>query len=132
VRCDIPNAMLLLVGDGPEEANLGRLVSDRGLSNAVRFAGWQQNPRPFLEAMDVFCLTSSTEGMPLAVLEAWAARLPVVAPRVGGIPEIVEHGRTGMLFEFPRVDQLSHALTSLIIDPALSQCLGDAGYQEVN
>src|SRR5207302_10208239 len=100
VKQHVPNAHLVVVGGGPRLSELQK-VSDRlGVSSCVHLVGYQERPQRFLRLMDVFALTSRSEGMPLSVLEAWAAGVPVVASRVGGLPELVEHGRNGMLFNF--------------------------------
>src|SRR5262249_55707283 len=93
-----PESRVLLVGDGPLRAVLEALAAPLGVGDRVTFAGYRDRPERFLRLMDVFALTSRSEGMPLAILEAWAAGLPVVASRVGGIPEVVADGRTGLLF----------------------------------
>jgi glycosyltransferase involved in cell wall biosynthesis len=77
--------------------------------------------------MDLFALTSRSEGMPLAVLEAWAAGLPVVASRVGGLPEMIAEGIEGVLFPVGDVTALSAALQTLVEHPAQARLLGEAG-----
>jgi glycosyltransferase involved in cell wall biosynthesis len=95
-----PDSHLLLVGDGPAASALERLAAELRLGSSVHFAGYQPEPERYLRVMDVFALTSRSEGMPVSVLEAWAARVPVVAARVGGLCEIVDSGRNGILFDF--------------------------------
>ena len=99
VKSRIPDAHLLLVGDGPLLHELTNLVGDLGLGDHVHFAGYQPHAAPYLQAMDVFALTSRSEGMPQALLEAAVIGVPIVASRVGGIPEVIESGRTGLLIE---------------------------------
>ena len=94
-----PKPHLLLVGDGPERHRLQQLAEDLGISERVHFAGYQSRPEQFLHVMDIFALTSRLEGMPLVILEAWAAGLPVVASRVGGVPKMLAQGQTGLLFD---------------------------------
>jgi glycosyltransferase involved in cell wall biosynthesis len=94
-----PNAHLLLVGDGPLRAALQEQVHRLGLHDRVHFAGYQTDTTAFLHAMDVFALTSRSEGMPQALLEACVACKPVIATRVGGIPEVIDHGVSGLLVE---------------------------------
>ena len=79
--------------------DLRSLAGSLGLAGRVHFAGYQARPERFLQVMDVFALPSRLEGMPLAVLEAWAAGLPVVATRVGGLPKMIEDGSNGLLIE---------------------------------
>ena len=93
-----PDAYLLIVGDGPLREQLVAQSRDLGIDSRVRFAGFKPECGPYLRAMDVFCLTSLSEGMPLVILEAWAAGALVIASNVGGVPELVRHECTGFLF----------------------------------
>lgn len=125
-----PDVLLLLVGDGDQRSALEALAESLGVADAVRFAGYQSHPEAYLRLMNVFALTSSSEGMPLSILEAWAAGLPVVASRVGGVPELVCHEENGLLFDFPDVEALVHALERLCASPVLAKALGEAGRRE--
>jgi glycosyltransferase involved in cell wall biosynthesis len=131
VRPEFPDAHLLLVGDGPARNELGELSARLGLAACVHFAGYQAQPNRFLQAMDVFVLPSRLEGMPLAILEAWAARLPVVASRVGGVPKVVKDGETGLLFESGDQPALEAALRRVLGDRELARRLGIAGRKRV-
>jgi sugar transferase (PEP-CTERM/EpsH1 system associated) len=131
VRKRIPDARLVLVGDGPMRDSLQTLAKDLNLNGSVRFAGYQLHPERYLQALDVFALTSQTEGMPLAILEAWAAGLPVVASAVGGVPDLVDHGRNGLLFSSGDETALADFVVELIGDPQRAGRLGSAGRQEV-
>jgi glycosyltransferase involved in cell wall biosynthesis len=127
VRERSPGAHLLLVGDGPMMGELRRLAAELGLEDVVHFAGFQSRPERFLHVMSVFALTSRLEGTPLAVLEAWAAGLPVIASRVGGLPQILEHGRSGLFFEPGDLDGLTAALGDLLADPDRARRLAAEG-----
>jgi glycosyltransferase involved in cell wall biosynthesis len=118
---------LLLVGDGPERAALERLAESLGLSARVHFAGYQSAPERFLPAMDIFALTSRLEGLPLALLEAWAASLPVVSSAVGGVPKVVREGETGLLFPNGNEPALTAALRDLLSDPAKAARMAATG-----
>jgi len=126
-----PDAHLLLVGDGPERPTLNRLVEDLGFAGCVHFAGYQVNVNEYLHAMTCFALTSRSEGTPQAVLEASIAGLPVVATRVGGLPELIEDGRTGVLFTPGDEDALTRALLEMIQNKELARRLGEAASQRV-
>lgn len=123
---------LLVVGDGPERGRLERLATSLGIARRVVFAGYQAQPQRFYQAMDLFTLTSRHEGLPLALLEAWAAGLPVVSSAVGGIPQVVKHGVTGMLFESGDVTALQETLEGLLESPSWMNQLATAGRREVN
>jgi glycosyltransferase involved in cell wall biosynthesis len=123
----VPDAHLLLVGDGPERARLLSLAADMQLGDSAHFVGYQPQPGAYLQAMDVFALTSRSEGMPLSVLEAWAAGLPVVVSRVGGLPELVQDGATGLVCPFGDPDGVVAAFRRLLDDPTTAHRLGAAG-----
>jgi glycosyltransferase involved in cell wall biosynthesis len=127
-----PDARLLIVGDGPLRGELRQLAGSLGLADRAHFVGYRPHPERFLRAMDVFALTSRTEGMPLSILEAWAAGVPVVASRVGGIPGLVEHGRTGLLVDPGDPQALANALAGLLGDPSLAGRITDAARSRVS
>ena len=127
-----PQTWLLIVGDGPERERLARLAAALNVRERLIFAGWQSQPQRFLQAMDVFVLSSRHEGLPLVLLEAWAAGLPVVASAVGGIPRTVTHGVNGMLFESGSQSALAETLEGLLDSPAWMSQLGRQGRQEVH
>jgi glycosyltransferase involved in cell wall biosynthesis len=131
VKVSYPAARLLLVGDGPLRGELQELAARLGVAAAVCFAGYQSRPEQYLRVMDVFALTSRTEGLPLAVLEAWAAGLPVVASAVGGVPALVSHRRTGLLFPTGDETALAGLLGELLDNPGRARALGLAGAGEV-
>lgn len=117
---------LSLLGDGPLRPSFERLAVELGLANVV-FAGEVDNVRPRVDAADVFVLSSLSEGMPMSVLEAMAAGRPVVASSVGGVPEAVVDGVTGLLVAPADPEALAGALEHLVADVDLRRRLGDAG-----
>jgi glycosyltransferase involved in cell wall biosynthesis len=126
-RLQHPTARLLIVGDGPAREELVSLAANLGVTDRVVFAGYRDRPERTLATMDVFALTSDSEGMPLSILEAGAAGRPVVASRVGGVPELVAHGRTGLLFPAGDDAALAGCLDRLLRDRPLAETLGEAG-----
>jgi glycosyltransferase involved in cell wall biosynthesis len=126
-----PQLRLLLVGDGPERQRLEELAAKLGIAERTVFAGYQANPEEYLAAMDLFALTSRHEALPLALLEAWASGLPVVASAVGGIPKVVEQGRTGLLFPSGDCQALVASLRNVLSDKGLASKLARAGVAEV-
>jgi sugar transferase (PEP-CTERM/EpsH1 system associated) len=130
LRRQVPAAHLVLVGDGPLMGSLRELAVGLGLEGCVHFAGYQPEPERFLQAMDVFVLSSQSEGTPLAVLEAWAAALPVVGSRVGGLPELIDDGRTGVLFPPGDDGALAAVLGGLLTDLEHAYLMGLAGREQ--
>jgi glycosyltransferase involved in cell wall biosynthesis len=102
-----------------------------GVSDRVVFAGGRDDVPALLAACDVFCLPSSAEGLPIVVLEAMASARPVVASAVGGTPELVDDGVTGLLVPPESPEALASALASLLSDPERARALGEAGRDRV-
>ncbi|MRG94851.1 glycosyltransferase [Polyangium spumosum] len=126
VRTSHPGARLTLVGDGPEREALEALVKKFGLQGAVHFLGHRDDVPVLLPGFDLFTLASRTEGTSLTLLEAAAAGLPIVATRVGGNPEIVTHGETGLLVPAGEPAALADAISSVWTRPDRAQ-MGRAG-----
>jgi glycosyltransferase involved in cell wall biosynthesis len=131
VAQSVRGIQLLLVGDGPMRAELERLADELGIAAATHFVGYQSKPERYLPLMNVFAITSRSEGMPLSILEAWAARVPVVASAVGGLPEMIEHGKTGFLFPSGDHVALAQILQSALEDPKQAQYLREQGHARV-
>lgn len=131
LRPQHPSVRLLLIGDGPEKENLVRLTETLGIGEAVVFAGYQSAPQQFLLCMDLFALSSRLEGLPLALLEAWAAGLPVVSSDVGGIPKVIVPGINGLLFPNGDLDLLISCLERILADQDFASALGRAGRETV-
>ena len=120
------SARVLIVGDGPDRAEIEREIARLGLRDAVVLLGERADVAELLAAADVFVLASRSEGMPMSVLEAMAAGLPVVASAVGGVPELVRDGETGTLVAPGDPDVLARALGALVAAPAERARLGAA------
>ena len=127
VRAVIPTAHLILVGDGPERLKLETLSRESGLVEGIHFAGYQSCPEQYFRIMDVFALTSRSEGFPVSLLEAWRESIAVVATAVGGIPKIVTHERDGLLIPSGDVEALTKSLIRLLGDREARFRLGRAG-----
>jgi glycosyltransferase involved in cell wall biosynthesis len=125
----VPAARLVLVGDGVLEPALRRAAAPLG--ERVVFAGWRADPGHCLGAADVFALPSLREGLPLAVLEAMAAGVPVVASAVGGVPAALADGAAGVLVPPGDPGALAAALARLLADPERRQTLRDAAGHRV-
>jgi glycosyltransferase involved in cell wall biosynthesis len=122
-----PELRVLVAGDGPDRERLERLVRRHGLESVVTLLGLRRDVPDLLAAFDVCVCCSDFEGSPLAVMEYMAAGRPVVATRVGGVPELVLDGVTGCLV--PRRDPaaLADAVAGLLADPGRRRRLGDQG-----
>jgi len=130
VRRCLPDADLVVVGDGAERAALERLASERGLTGAVSFLGLRDDVPALLGGFDVFVLPSRTEGLPMAILEAMSAGLPIVATAVGGVPEVIRHGRNGLLVRPEAPNDLADAIVRVACDEDLRCRLGRAARAE--
>jgi sugar transferase (PEP-CTERM/EpsH1 system associated) len=127
VGAALPEARLVLVGDGSLRAALEDQARRPGLQGRVTFLGRRADIADLLPLFDVFALTSTSEGLPLTVLEAMAAGLPCVSTAVGAIPEAVTEGQTGLLVPPGDSDALAAALTRLLRDPGLRRKMGQEG-----
>ena len=123
--------VLLVIGDGPQRAQLESLAQRLGIADRVYFLGNRTDVPRLLQAMDVFVLPSEWEGMPNAALEAMATGLPVVATAVGGTPEVVVDGVTGLLVPPRNSEALAQAIAQLLADPELRRRMGQAGRERV-
>jgi L-malate glycosyltransferase len=119
-------ARLVLLGDGPDRDAVARRAADSGLADEVLFAGEQPDPVRFLSAADLFLLPSAQESFGLAALEAMACEVPVIASRVGGLPEIIADGVTGYLCPADDLDGMADRGTALLADAAARQRMGAA------
>ena len=122
-------AVLVLVGTGPQEAAVRRMSAVLGLEHRVRLLGSRPDVPALLPGFDVFALSSRYEGLPIALLEAMAAGVACVATSVGGVPEVVEHGRSGLLVSPGDPAALGTALAKVLEDGELRASLGAAGAQ---
>lgn len=125
-----PGAHLILTGEGEERAAHETLAAGLGVSERVWFLGWRRDVAELLEVMDLFVLPSVNEGMGRAVVEAMAAGLAVVATRVGGVPQMVNDGVTGLLVPPEDPAQLATAIDRLLSRPEEREAMGRAGRSE--
>ena len=121
-----PGLRLLLVGDGPCETELRKRAEDLGVSSRIRFMGFRADTAQLLRAADLVVMPSLSEGLPLVAVEALATARAVVATRVGGTPEVITDGETGLLVR-PDAVKLAAAIERVLADPALANQLGSRG-----
>ncbi len=131
LRRRVPDCRFVLVGDGPERRALEARATALSLGGAVRFTGLLEDVRPALSALDVLLISSRFEGLPLVLLEAMAAAVPVVATAVGGIPEAVIDGRTGLLVEDADAGRLAAATAELLGAPERRRQMASAAVEAV-
>jgi teichuronic acid biosynthesis glycosyltransferase TuaC len=127
------DAWIALVGDGPLRKELELWRAESGFADRIFLPGGVPHDRipAWLRASNLLALASHNEGLPNAVLEAMACGLPVVATRVGGVPEVVEHGVTGLLVETGRVEDLAHSIGMLLADVEVRKAMGEAARRHV-
>ena len=126
-----PKATLLIVGDGYLRSYLEDLSVKLNISDSVNFVGFQENVFRFLTNIDVFVLPSRTEGAGISILEAMAVGLPIVATKVGGIPEVVTDNITGLLVNPYDISNLAKAISKLLSKPELIISMGENGREKV-
>jgi len=127
----LPGFQLDVVGDGPSRTELEALRASLGLSDHVHLHGYREQVGPFLAEADLFVLSSISEGVPIALLEAMASSLPAVATDVGGIREVIVPGETGYLVPVVSPEALADAILKLQTDPAACRRLGRASRSRV-
>jgi glycosyltransferase involved in cell wall biosynthesis len=124
VLARIPHTYFLFCGEGEFRQRLEQIAAALGVSKHVRFLGFLHDVRPVLRTLDVFVLPSLREALGVAILEAMAMGKPIVASRVGGITEAVEHERTGLLVPPGNAEALSQSLVRLLRAPAVREAMG--------
>ena len=130
IRKQVP-ARLLLVGDGPDLAMAQRVARDLGIGGLVDAVGAQEEVVPLLSIADLFLLPSAQESFGLAALEAMACEVPVVASRVGGLPEVIEHGVSGFLHPLDAIDEMAASGIALLTDQSLHRDVAQAACRRV-
>ena len=125
------NAHLLLVGDGPELGTAYRLAREFGIAPLVHSLGAQEEVVRLLSIADLFVLPSAQESFGLAALEAMACEVPVVASRVGGLPEVIEHGVSGFLHPPEALDEMAESGVMLLTDPVRHRAVAQAACARV-
>jgi glycosyltransferase involved in cell wall biosynthesis len=127
----VPASRFIVVGDGERRADLEALARRLELGDRVRFVGWRGDLQRVYGDLDVVVLTSRNEGSPVSLIEAMAAARPVVATRVGGVPDLVEDGRHGLLVAADDVEALARAIEDVVTSPDAGRSMGQAGRTRV-
>lgn len=124
----LPDAHLVICGDGDCRAGLEQLAAELGIAARVHFLGFRMDAHEIMAIFDVYCLPSVYEGLPLSILEAWAAQQPVVATDVIGISDIVRHEHNGLLVPLDDDAKMADALLRVLQDSVLAQRLSGNGH----
>lgn len=131
VMREVPDAHLVILGEGELRPALERQAKDLHLEKAVRMPGFREDVLSLMKSADLFVMSSVTEGLGSAVLDAMAMGLAVVGTRAGGIPEAVVHGETGLLVPTENPEALARAIVRLLREPELRARYGSAGQARV-
>lgn len=123
VREEFPSVHLCFLGVGTYEERLRQVVAKKHLERTVEFVGLTSNVAKYLSEADAFILPSQYEGMPMSIIEAMGTGLPIIASRVGGIPDMIDDEKSGLLIE-PTVEELIKALLRLLCDKTLRETIG--------
>ncbi len=127
-----PKIKTIIVGEGPLSMELNRQAKELDVEDIIFFLGFRKDIPKILSSLDLFVLSSHLEGMGSSILDAMASRLPVVATKVGGIPEVVIHGETGLLVPPRDPSALARAILMLYSNKTLASRLGQKGYELVH
>jgi glycosyltransferase involved in cell wall biosynthesis len=131
VVAEFPACKLIFAGDGPMRECLESLVRELALENAIIFAGFVQHVDTLYQALDIFAFPSLAEPLGSSLLTAMAHGLPAVAVAGGGVPEIIDDGRDGVLIRTPDAVELARAICALLRDPQVTRLLGDAAREKI-
>jgi len=121
---------LIIIGEGYERNLLEEMVLKSKLRDRVMLPGYRNNAENYLPYFNLFVLSSLTEGLPITLLEAMQAKLPIVATKVGGIPEVLQNGKGGLLVESENAENLSKAIATLYNNPNHAEDLASISYQK--
>lgn len=127
----LPSIKAFIIGKGPLENELKAYVTKKKLTSQIIFTGFRKNIIELLPSLDIFLITSTEEGLGTSILDAFAARVPVVATEAGGIPEMVKHLETGMLAKPKDFKSLASYVEQVVNSPELQKSLVDKAYKKV-
>ena len=131
VHDQYPNAHFIWVGDGPLEDDLHKKIKEFGLQEVFHLVGYQSNVKDFLQAMDIFVLSSTSEGLSISMLEAMASGLPVISTLVNGAAETISDGETGFLVPIGDSEKLAEAILKLLAAPSFMREMGHLAREHI-
>jgi glycosyltransferase involved in cell wall biosynthesis len=126
-----PGAKFVLVGDGPDQKQLEALAQELGITGSVYFAGFRDDMARVYAGLDLMVMPSLDEGLPMTLLEGMAAKRAVIASAVGAVPEVIEHGQSGLLVEPGNADDLEQAMLLLLSDAPLRHRMAENARESV-
>jgi glycosyltransferase involved in cell wall biosynthesis len=132
LRAEFPAAKLLLVGDGPDKPRLTQLAAKLNVTDAVNFAGFVSAMESVYPALDLFAFPSRFEGLGTSLLSAMSYAIPSVAFRTCAFPEIIEHGRSGLLAELNNDTSLANSMSAILRNPEIALQIGRAARQRID
>lgn len=130
-RLPTANHQFLIVGDGEDREKLQKQIEALGLENTVHIAGFIPNAAQYLKAFDIFVLPSLKEGLPYTLLEAIHAKIPVIATATGGIPDLIEHEKDGLLVPPADPSALAEAINTLVANPKKRAMLAENAVKKI-
>lgn len=122
---------LVICGDGKEKKQLQKLADRLQISENIQFMGWQKSIPKIISTFDIFVLSSLWEGLPIAIAESMASGIPVIAPKINGIPELIKNQETGLLFEAKNFKKLAKLINLLSSDKNLYENLSKKAYNYI-
>lgn len=125
------SVVFIIIGEGAERSNLEKMIKERGLEHKIILIGQLPDAKRYLPAFDIFVLPSVKEGFPWALIEAMAAKLPVIATRVGAVPEIIETGKNGFIVEPSKPESMVKRIKEILDNEHLAQELGIQAHQTI-
>jgi len=125
------NLKIAIVGDGPLKENLNNLTAELGVNGEVKFLGVRKDIEELMVSSKIFVLPSRWEGLPMVILEAMSRGMSIIATKVGGIPELIENGKEGILISPEDSETLARAISSLLKNEELQEKLSQAAYEKV-
>ena len=131
VATRLPEAHFVMVGDGPGERDVRRLIAEAGLLDRFHILGWRTDAAEILKLFDVFILTSRYEGLPFALLEAAGARRAIVCTKAPGLRSLIDDGRSGLLVDIGDPEAIAEAVIRLRAEPDLRARLGEGAFEAV-
>jgi len=125
-----PDTYFAIVGDGELRPKLEALADKLDITHRCIFTGFREDQEQVYAALDLVTLTSANEGLPVVVIEALSSGTPVVATRVGGVPELIEDGKTGYIVEPGKIDSIADGLIKAVSDPEKTKSMGPIAQEQ--